>query len=108
MLAAKALYGEAADNLQRMTGIPQATLDSAVRLLRSAPAKAAPQTLPELGGRQGRLEFAYAYVGAPERVLENYEFTLKIGYVGPGDNVYLWTPAYGNVRKTERFKSEGS
>jgi adenylate cyclase len=104
VLAAKGLYGEAADALQKTTGVPQAVLDAAVQLLRSAPAKADPHTLPDLDPR-GALTFVYAYVGAPERVIAPYEQELKIGYVGPGDNVYLWTPALTSVRKTARFKS---
>jgi hypothetical protein len=61
-------------------------------------------TLPDLDPR-GAFSFVYAYVGAPERAIAPYEQELKIGYVGPGDNVYLWTPALTPVRKTERFKS---
>ena len=34
-----------------------------------------------------------------------YEDNLKRGYVGPGDNVYLWAPVFAPVRKTERFKA---
>jgi hypothetical protein len=100
-LAAKGLYGQAADALQSIPGVSAA----AVQLLRNAPAKAAPQTLPELGRAGGRLNFIYPYAGAPERMMEDYEEELKIGYIGPGDNVYLWAPAYANVRKTERFKA---
>jgi TolB-like protein len=99
VLAARGRYSEAADALQSTPGIPSAV----VQLLRSAPAKADPKTLPELG-RRGRLNFIYDYVGAPERMMGAYEDGLKIGYVGPGDHVYLWSPAYAAVRKTERFK----
>ena len=50
--------------------------------------------------------FIYAYVGAPERVLDlTMKAISKSAYVGPGDNVYLWAPAYAPVRKTERFKA---
>jgi hypothetical protein len=56
-------------------------------------------------GRRGRLSFIHAYVGAPERMMGTYEDGRKIGYVGPGDNFYLWPPAYASVRKTERFKA---
>jgi TolB-like protein len=97
-LAAKGLYGEAADALQTVPRTPPAV----VQLLRSAPAKTAPAALPEL--RRG-LQFIYAYVGAPERMMEDYEEQLKIGYVGPGNNVWLWAPTYAPVRKTERFKA---
>jgi len=97
-LTAKGLYGQAADALQTVPGTPPA----AVQLLRSAPAKTAPAALPEL---RREFQFIYAYVGAPERMMETREQQLKIGYVGPGDNVYLWAPTYAPVRKTERFKA---
>jgi hypothetical protein len=38
-------------------------------------------------------------------VIAHYETDLKTGYVGPGDNVYLWAPPYQAVRRTERFKA---
>jgi hypothetical protein len=49
--------------------------------------------------------FLYAYVGAPERVLDFYDDALKIGFIGPGSTQFLWTPSLASVRKTERFKS---
>jgi TolB-like protein len=104
LFAAKGQFGKAADVLETVQDLPPATRDAAVRLLRSAPAKADPKTLPDLG-RRGRLHYIYAYVGAPERMMDAYDEGVKLGYVGPGDNVYLWTPTYSNVRKTERFKA---
>jgi tetratricopeptide (TPR) repeat protein len=103
-LAAKGQYGEAADRLQKTRPgvLPPAALDAAVRLLRSAPAIAPPQTLPEF---RGPLALFYVYVGAPERVMDNYEGDLKRGYSGPGDNVYLWPPTFAPLRKTARFKA---
>ena len=98
-LSAKGLYRDAADKLQS-SGI--ASADAAVQLLRTAPAKADPKTLPDL---IRQLRFVYVYVGAPERFLSTYEDDLKIGYVGPGNNVFLWAPTYTAVRKTERFKA---
>ncbi len=52
---------------------------------------------------EGLLNFVYAYVGALPRVMEEYERTLNIGYLGntPG----LWFPVYAPLRKTERFKA---
>ncbi len=105
-LAAKGQYREAADRLQKTRpGVPPATLDAAVRLLRSAPAIAPPQTLPQLGLGGAALNFIYVHVGAPERVMDAYEGDLKRGYGGPGDNVFLWAPAFAPVRKTARFKA---
>ena len=37
--------------------------------------------------------------------MDFYEDSLKFGYAGPGDNVYLWPPSYAPVRKTARFKA---
>ena len=98
-LAAKGLYREAADKLQSSAN---PGFDAAAQLLQAAPAKADPKTLPDLN-RQ--LRFIYVYVGAPERFMATYEEGLKIGYVGPGDNVWLWSPTYAPVRKTDRFRA---
>ena len=50
-------------------------LESAARLLESAPSKgASPQGLPRLGS----LGFVYLHVGAPERVFEYYEGTIGL------------------------------
>jgi TolB-like protein/tetratricopeptide (TPR) repeat protein len=104
-LAAKGQYREAADALQRSFQrnrvISAAMADAMLKLLRSAPAVAPPQTFPRLG----LLGFLYAYVGAPEHVLDFYDDTLKIGFIGPGSTQFLWTPSLASVRKTERFKT---
>jgi TolB-like protein len=98
-LSAKGLYREAADKLQS-SALPGS--DAAAQLLRTAPAKADPKKLPDLD----RLtRFIYPYVGAPERFMVTYEEELKIGYVGPGNNVWLWAPTYASVRQTDRFKA---
>ena len=101
-LSAKGLYSQAADKLQLASNASRVPLDSALQLLRSAPAKADSKSLPEL---TRQLRFIYVYVGAPERMMLTYEDGLKIGYIGPGDNVWLWAPTYAPVRKTERFKA---
>ena len=99
-LAAKGRFKDAADVLQGAQGLGP-TAGPAIALLRSAPAKADLNGIPEL---RPQLRFIYNYVGAPERYLDAYEDELKIGYVGPGNNVFLWTPVYAPVRKTARFK----
>jgi TolB-like protein/DNA-binding SARP family transcriptional activator len=95
-------YQDAADTLS--LALPKAqtqqvrdNVTAGVRLLRSAPAKAAnPENLPRLGG----FSFIYLYIGAPERALERYEE----GAVGFPPLGYLVHPSYAPVRKTERFK----
>jgi tetratricopeptide (TPR) repeat protein len=109
-LAAKGQYAEAAAELEK---IPVARFasghkEAAVRLLRSAPAKVPPAALPQGFGRYpGGLNTSpiYAWVGAPERVLDSYDEGLRRGYVDPGDDVYLWAPSMTAVRQTARFKS---
>src|SRR5258708_5008219 len=76
-------------------------VEDAARLLRQAPTKAsAPETLPAL---EGALNFVYAYVGAPERVLDQPErrFEIRGGWV----EISVWLPEYAPLRKTERFKA---
>ena len=76
-------------------------LESAAKVLDSAPAKAAsPAALPRLGN----MSFAYMHVGAPERVLEFYEDEIRAGYFQPISTTWFWHPTYAAVRKTDRFK----
>jgi adenylate cyclase len=86
-------YADAADSLSNIS--PQAA-----GLLRSAPAKAAsPQSL-SFG-----LRFIYFYIGAPERLLEDWEEDVKQGFPMNGIGRYVWHPSYALLRKTERFKN---
>ena len=101
--AAKGKYAEAADLIRETPGFEKAQLDATAQVLRKAPARATPGELSAI--RHPALSFAFPFVGAPERAMDAYEAALKIGYVGPGNNVYLWTPPLANVRKTERFKA---
>jgi adenylate cyclase len=98
-------YNEAIDVLERLPSgnYPRETIKDAVRLLRTAPAKApSPQTLPALGN----LSFVYLYVGAPDRVFEVYDRGIEGGYMaGAGYPESLWHPSYSALRKTERFKA---
>src|SRR6185295_15319491 len=75
-------YREAAAALREMpaTNYVPGMLDSAAKILDSAPAKAAsPASLPRIGN----MSFAYMHVGAPERVLEFYEDEVRAGYFQP-------------------------
>jgi tetratricopeptide (TPR) repeat protein len=95
-------YEEAAATLSTIltSQRPQEVKDvasAAVKLLRSAPTKAAePEKLPGLLGFQ----WVYLYVGAPDRALARYDD----GVPGPGF-AYLMHPSYAFVRKTEHFKN---
>ena len=104
LYAAAGRYGKAADT---MLAIPKTRygdsgqqIEDAARLMRSAPANAsAPDALPIL---PGRLNFVYAYVGAPNRVLDHYERALEAGL--PYGSRLLSDRLYVPVRKTERWQ----
>jgi TolB-like protein len=99
--AAAGRYGEAADALQMAPFLP-GIVETAARLLRTAPAKAAgPQGLPRLGV----LGFVYLYIGAPERALDPPEDFLAAGVWNAVATFYLWHSSASPVRKTERFKA---
>ena len=98
--AVEGRFAEAADTLAVHDISVAASLDDAVRLLRSAPAKVStPESLPAL---EGALTFVYAYVGAMERVLDGPE---RLGTVRPRSVLpFVWAPEFSDMRKTERFK----
>ena len=102
--AAMGRYRESADLLQAVNpgDMPPGIVDEAVRLLRTAPAKAvSPKSLPPLG----QLSWIYFYVGAPDRVLEYYEHNVEAGYNFGLSEHSLWHSSYASLRKTERFKA---
>jgi TolB-like protein/tetratricopeptide (TPR) repeat protein len=104
MYASAGRYGEAADALLSIPSgtYPPGTVETAARILRTAPTTAAsPQDLPPLGN----LGFVYLYVGAPNRVLEYVEFAVEARFLSGPDPAFLWHPSYAPVRKTERFKA---
>jgi len=96
-------FAEAADTLLLTTGnvVPRRAVEDAARLLRNAPTKVvALGSLPVL---PSGLDFVYAYVGAPERLLEWNERALEIDYnLGVGA---LWLPVAAPLRTMERFKA---
>jgi hypothetical protein len=99
-------YAEAADTLlaipMNVTLVSRQSVEDAARLIRSAPAKtAAPGSLPIL---EGELGFAYAFIGAPNRVLEFPERSYEIGLMNGNGLRSLWYPRNAPVRKTEGFK----
>jgi TolB-like protein/tetratricopeptide (TPR) repeat protein len=98
--AAEGQYGRAADTLLLVRNqLPQESMEAA-RLLRSAPTKvSAPASLPAFNSE---LNFVYAHIGAMDRVMEYYEYGLRIGNVQTANR--LWDSAYAPLRKTDRFK----
>jgi TolB-like protein/tetratricopeptide (TPR) repeat protein len=101
LYAAMGRYAAAADAILAApvgTFAPGAA-DWAARLLRAAPARTAPQDLPDLRG----LEFVYLYAGAPERSLDPLHRQIEAGYQGYGPTLYH--PSYSPARKTDRFKA---
>jgi hypothetical protein len=71
--------------------------------MRGAPSKtAAPESLPVL---PVRLNFVYAYAGAPERMMEYPERALEAGLMYSVAFRFIFEPLMAPVRKTERFKA---
>jgi len=99
-------FGEAADfmiSAPSNTGPrpSKADLETAARLLRSAPKPVASrQNQPDLHG----LNFVYLFVGAPDLALADPERELAIkGSPRPAMG-RMWGPAYAPARRSERFK----
>jgi TolB-like protein len=102
--ASEGRYREAADVLSKMPpGLYQDQIrDTAVRLLRTAPARApSPQTLPRLG----ELSFVFLYVGAADRALESLESDVSAGLFTSTYNPWIWHRSAAALRKTDRFKA---
>jgi hypothetical protein len=92
--AAAGRFSEAAEALSMVPPEmhPPGAVEAAARIMRTAPASAASQQpIPNLG----LLSFVYAYVGAPDKILEPF-----VGEIP----TFVWHPSYASVRKTESFK----
>jgi hypothetical protein len=76
-------------------------VETAARLLRTAPAPAPRQGTPYLGP----FSFVFAYVGVPERAFEFNEHNIDAGYQVAVSVALVWQSDYRAARKTERFKS---
>jgi adenylate cyclase len=104
--AAAGRYGDAADALLAEGELdPDAgPREEAARLLQSAPAKiTAPEVLPVF---RAQLSFVYAYLGAPERGLDDPERLVAEGRGLPLRRFrHLWSPEYAPIRNTARFKA---
>jgi hypothetical protein len=103
--AAVGRFGEAADTIlvipKDRYGDSGQSVQRAARLMRSAPKKVqTPEALPVL---PGRLNFIYAYVGAPERMMEFPQRAFEAGLVSSVR--FLFDPLNAPVRKTENFKA---
>lgn len=101
--AAMGRYNDAADAAltANTATFPPEVINEAVRLLRMAPASAAQQNIPYLGG----LGFVFSYVGLPERVLEPAERARNLNRGNIGNLVNFWSSEFRIARKTARFKS---
>lgn len=101
--AAMGRYSDAADAALTVNPAlyPPDVLDAAVRLLRMAPASAAQLDIPFLG----QFSFAFAYVGLPERVLEQAERARDLDRKGMNNLVAFWGSDFRIARKTARFKN---
>jgi hypothetical protein len=101
--AATGQFEKAADTVLLIRQqVPRGAVEEAARLLRTAPARvSAPQRLPTL---QADLNFVYAHIGALERAMEFPERGLDVGVANSG-NIQIWAPEFGQLRKTDRFKS---
>jgi TolB-like protein len=97
-------YDEAADTLLAIQGnqVSRHSVEDAARLLRSRSRKQAAPQLPSIEGEMG---FVYAYVGAPERMVEASERALALGTLYTNTNGMFWLPQYTELRKSERFKT---
>jgi TolB-like protein/Flp pilus assembly protein TadD len=80
---------------------PADAVKEAVRLLRMAPTVVPPKDPVSLG----TLDFVYLFVGAPERVLEQYQRNVEAGWMTNAPTTFLWHSAYTPLRRTERFKA---
>jgi tetratricopeptide (TPR) repeat protein len=103
--ATQGRFGEAADTLLLINGnqVIQRSVEDAASWIRTASAKReALKALPEF---EGDLNFVYAYVGAPDRVLEYPERGVAVNYLGTSTMWFLWVPQHAALRKTERFKT---
>ena len=67
-----------------------------------APAKLVAKDLPRL---PAQFDQVYLYVGAPERVMDNLERRIAVGYIGGNSMGHVWHPNYAAVRKLDRFKT---
>jgi TolB-like protein len=103
--AAEGRFGEAADTLLAIPQLGQqsrASIEEAARLLRGAPTKVSMSGA--LPAWENELGFVYAYVGAPERVLDHPERVAVRGLNPPAAR-YLWSSEVAPARRTERFRA---
>jgi len=94
-------YKEAADAILKMPRkvYPSEIVQTAAQLLKTAPAPATGDNIPQLG----ILSWVFVYVGLPERALEYSENMVDAGFNYSQFGIF-WLPDYASVRRTERFK----
>jgi len=96
-------YQKAADVVLSLprNAFPPGMIETAARLLRTAPAPAPREGIPYLGP----FSFVFAYVGFPERALELSEHDADAGDSIPGQDYRFWQPNFRAARKTAQFKA---
>jgi len=81
---------------------PQADVEAAARLLRTAPKPVAlPQAPLDLHG----LNWVYLFVGAPDLAMRDPERELAVKGTPRPAMGRMWGPAFAPARKTERFRA---
>jgi TolB-like protein len=98
------------DALRTMLAIPKGRygdsgqlIENAAGLLRNAPTKSVvAATLPVV---PGRLNFVYAHVSAPGRMMEYPERAFEVGIGTSSGLRNIWDPINAPLRKTEGFKA---
>lgn len=104
-LSSAGRFAEAADVLMALPPSPprppQANIEAAARLLRTAPKPGAPDDRRDLPG----LNFVYLFTGAPDRAIADPERELAVLGAPRPQFHRIWSPAFAPARKTERFRA---
>jgi hypothetical protein len=79
----------------------QKAIEEVARLIRGAPAKVSDPSA--LGAWHWYVNFAYFYIGAPERILDYPERAMQVDSLAMMGSFFFQN--YAPVRKTQRFKT---
>jgi TolB-like protein len=102
-------YALAAQTLLQISPMPPSFLMPAnsvalaADILRNAPAKITAAGLTPAS--QSEVAWVYAFVGAPERLLDHAEDAVEAGIGSRAQVNMAWHPSFRAARKTERFKA---
>ena len=104
--AMRGKYARAAQTLLSISpglaNYPSPTVEQAAEVIHGAPARievAGPTPLSE-----SEINWVYAFVGAPERLLDHSENTAESGLRSQAQVNMVWHPSFAAARKTERFR----